>query len=75
MISNLGCFVAMTGVLKHDVSMSILPSKSIDDFNSLNYMRKQSNWTIQTRRFMQRLFGAPQNAPDDAPHGLSPPGM
>ena len=56
-------------------SMSILPSKSIDDFNSLNYMRKQSIWTIRTRRFLQRLFGPPSNAPDNAPHGMSPPGM
>jgi len=56
-------------------SMSILPAKSIDDFNSLNYMRKQSIWTIRMRRLMQRLFGPPQDAPDDAPHGLSPKGM
>jgi arachidonate 15-lipoxygenase len=51
------------------------PSKSIDDFNSLNYMRKQSIWTIRMRRFLQRLFGPPTNAPDNAPHGLSPKGM
>jgi arachidonate 5-lipoxygenase len=56
-------------------SMSILPAKSIDDFNSLNYMRKQSIWTIRMRRFMQRRFGPPKNAPDNAPHGMSPPGM
>ena len=56
-------------------SMSILPAKSIDDFNSLNYMRKQSIWTLRMRRFLQRLFGPPQNAADDAPHGLSPKGM
>ncbi len=56
-------------------SMSILPAKSLDDFNSLNYMRKQSIWTIRTRRFMQRLFGPPSHAADNDPHGMSPPGM
>ena len=56
-------------------SMSILPAKSMDDFNSLNYMRKQSIWTIRTRRFMQRLFGPPSYAADNDPHGMSPPGM
>lgn len=56
-------------------SMSILPAKSIDDFNSLNYMRKQAIWAIRTRRFFTRRFGPPPEAPDDAPHGLSPKGM
>lgn len=56
-------------------SMSLLPAKSLDDFNSLNYMRKQAIWAIRARRLLQRLFGPPHSAPDDAPHGLSPKGM
>jgi arachidonate 5-lipoxygenase len=56
-------------------SMGILPAKSIDDFNSLNYMRKQSKWAIRTRRFFQRLFGPPKDVPDGGPHGQSPKGM
>jgi arachidonate 5-lipoxygenase len=56
-------------------SMSILPASSIDDFNSLNYMRKQSIWAIRVRRLLQRLFGPPKDTPDDAPHNMSPPGM
>ena len=56
-------------------SMSILPAASVHDFNSLNYMRKQSIWAIRTRRFLQRIFGAPTATPDDAPHNMSPKGM
>jgi hypothetical protein len=56
-------------------SMSILPASSIHDFNSLNYMRKQSIFAIRMRRLFQRLFGPPKDVPDDAPHNMSPPGM
>ncbi len=56
-------------------SMSILPAKSIDDYNSLNYMRKQSIWAIRMRRFFQRMLGPAKAAADDAPHGISPKGM
>jgi hypothetical protein len=56
-------------------SMSILPAASIHDFNSLNYMRRQSIWAIRVRRLFQKLFGPPRDFPDDAEHNQSPPGM
>ena len=56
-------------------SMGILPARSLDDYNSLNYMRQQSIWAIRTRRFLTRRFGPVAPVPDDAPHNLSPKGM
>lgn len=56
-------------------SMGILPAESLDDYNSLNYMRQQSIWAIRTRRFLTRRFGPPPTVPDDAPHNYNPKGM
>jgi arachidonate 5-lipoxygenase len=62
-------------ITHHPKSIGILPAKSLDDFTSLNYMRKQSALAIKTRRLFQRLFGPPRANKDNGPHGLSPPGM
>lgn len=62
-------------VTHHPKTIGILPAKSLDDFNSLNYMRKQSGLAIHARRLFQRLFGPAKGNRDDGPHGLSPPGM
>ena len=62
-------------ITHHPPSLGILPAKSMTDFNSLNYMRKQSGLAIRTRRFFQKLFGPPKANTDDGPRALSPPGM
>ena len=41
-------------------SMGLLPAKSMQDYNSLNYMRKQAIWAIRARWFFAMLFGTPQ---------------
>ncbi len=56
-------------------SMAILPATSMDDYNSLNYMRRQSIWAIRTRRAFTRLIGPHAAVPDNAPHNLDPKGM
>jgi arachidonate 5-lipoxygenase len=56
-------------------SMAILPAKNIDEYTSLNYMRKQSIWAIRSRLFFQRLIGYPKYYPDDHEHNINPPGM
>ena len=55
-------------------SMRLLPAESIDDFNSLNYMRKQAIWGIR-RTADAQVAGAKQRVPDDAPPNFNPPGM
>lgn len=62
-------------VTNHPPSMSLLPSRSIHDYNSLNYMRAQSIWAIRVRWLFLRLFGPRAELPDDAPHNLRPAGM
>jgi hypothetical protein len=62
-------------ITNHPQSMSILPSQSIDDYNSLNYMRKQAIWAIRTRRLLQRWWGPAHHAADGSAHGQSPKGM
>ena len=56
-------------------SMALLPAKSLDHYNSLNYFRKQSSWAIRTRRLFTRLFGPHRPVPDDAPRNFNPQGM
>jgi arachidonate 5-lipoxygenase len=56
-------------------SLAILPAASLDDYNSLNYMRRQSIWAIRARRLMLRLFGPNPVVPDDAPPNYNPKGM
>lgn len=55
--------------------MGVLPAESVDDFNSINYMRAQSIWAIRVRRFFQRRFGPPKDQGDDGVRNYSPPGM
>jgi arachidonate 5-lipoxygenase len=40
--------------------MALLPARSMQDYNSLNYMRKQAVWSIRARWFFTRLFGRPR---------------
>lgn len=46
-------------------SMYILPAKSLDDYTSLNYMRRNSIWSIRMRWFMIWLFGIQKPIKDD----------
>ncbi|HJZ93920.1 MAG TPA: hypothetical protein VKE40_23805 [Gemmataceae bacterium] len=68
------CFMAFE-ITNLPPVMGILPSESMDDYNSVNYMRAQSIWAIRMRRLCHRLFGPPKDLPDDGPHNCSPPGM
>ena len=56
-------------------SMALLPAASLDDYNSLNYFRKQSIWAIRARRAFTRLLGPQPPVPDDAPRNFNPKGM
>jgi arachidonate 5-lipoxygenase len=40
--------------------MALLPAKSMQDYNSLNYMRKFAVWSIRARWLMCKLFGIPK---------------
>ncbi len=44
--------------------LGIIPSKSIYDFNSLNYMRLKADKAKRARLFAYRLFGMPEEIPD-----------
>lgn len=46
-------------------SLGVLPATSIYDYNSLNYMRANAEIARKARIFAYRLFGAPQEIPDD----------
>lgn len=54
-------------------SISLIPATSIDDYNSLNYFRKQSIWAIRTRFFFNRIFGLPKQYPDEGPRNERAP--
>ena len=45
--------------------LGILPSDSIYDYNSLNYMRRHSELARITRVWSYKLFGVPPEIPDD----------
>lgn len=48
--------------------MALLPAKSMQDYNSLNYMRQFAVWSIRARWFFTWLFGRPREYTDaDAP--------
>lgn len=40
--------------------MALLPARSMQDYNSLNYMRKWAIWSIRARWFFTRVFGRPR---------------
>ncbi len=46
-------------------SIKLIPATSIDDFNSLNYLRKKIVTAIHLRRFMSRLLGLPKDYETD----------
>ena len=48
-------------------SLGLLPSASIDDYNSINYMRKSSAAAKSTRLFFYKIFGMPKPVPDARP--------
>ena len=56
-------------------SMGLLPATSLDDYNSLNYMRRQAILAIRVRWLFLKLFGYRPPVPDDAPHNKDPKGM
>ncbi|NND14879.1 MAG: hypothetical protein HKN89_00980, partial [Eudoraea sp.] len=45
--------------------LGILPSDSIYDYNSLNYMRRHSELARISRVWSYKLFGVPPEIPDD----------
>ena len=44
--------------------MALLPAKSMQDYNSLNHMRKYAVWSIRARWFFTWLFGRPKEFTD-----------
>ena len=44
-----------------------LPAESIDDYNSINYMRKSSGAAKSSRLFFYKIFGMPKAVPDERP--------
>jgi hypothetical protein len=60
----------MRSSLRHrPPSLALLPSASIDDYNSINYIRAHSDWAKQVRVFANKLFGMPKPVPDERPKG------
>lgn len=50
-------------------SLGLLPAESIDDYNSINYMRKSSGAAKSSRLFFYKIFGMPKAVPDERPKG------
>lgn len=50
-------------------SLGVLPSASIDDYNSVNYMRASSGAAKSARVFLYKIFGMPGAVPDARPQG------
>lgn len=48
-------------------SLALLPSKSLDDFNSINYFRARSTIAKKARIFAYKLFGMPKPQPEQRP--------
>jgi len=48
-------------------SLGMLPATSIDDYNSINYMRAASAAAKSARLFFYKIFGMPKAVPDDRP--------
>ncbi len=48
-------------------SLGLLEATSIDDYNSINYMRAASAAAKSTRLFFYKLFGMPKPVPDARP--------
>ena len=46
-------------------TLGYIPAKSIYDYNSLNYMRAHSEKARKARMFSYKLFGYPQDIPND----------
>jgi len=46
-------------------SLGIIPAKSIYDYNSMNYMRASTGFARRVRLFAYRIWGYPQEIPDD----------
>lgn len=44
--------------------MALLPAKSMQDYNSLNYMRKFAVWSIRARWLFCKMFGIPKEYTD-----------
>ncbi len=52
--------------LKHmPKSLGIIPAKSVYDYNSMNYMRANTEFARKVRLFAYRVFGPPKPIPDD----------
>jgi hypothetical protein len=45
--------------------LGIIPAESIYDYNSVNYIRSHSEIAKKARIFAYKLFGGPQEIPDD----------
>jgi arachidonate 5-lipoxygenase len=48
-------------------SLGVLPAESIDDYNSINYMRAASASAKSARLFFYKIFGMPKPVPDQRP--------
>ncbi|QRK10603.1 hypothetical protein JQX13_11240 [Archangium violaceum] len=54
-------------VRHHPPSLGLLPAESVDDYNSLNYMRGASDMAKSARVLLCRLFGVPKPLEDKPP--------
>jgi arachidonate 5-lipoxygenase len=52
-------------------NLSIIPSKSVYDYNSLNYLRSHSEIARKARLLSYKVFGYPPEIPDDDNRNVS----
>ena len=52
-------------------SIGIIPAKSMDDYNSMNYLRAKMDPARKVRLFAYRLFGIPKALPDEGPRNVT----
>lgn len=66
----------MTGfcIANHPPCISILPAKSIDCYNSINYMRAREGLARRVRWVMTAIFGLPEEYAGDGKRNIRAPG-
>jgi arachidonate 5-lipoxygenase len=55
----------------HPASLALLPAASIDDYNSVNYMRARSGVAKYFRVLSYKVLGMPEPKPDTRPSGAA----
>jgi len=67
MVSFNDCCLTRYSLTQQPPSLGIIPATSLDDYNSMNYMRSVTGPVKATRLFFYKIFGMPKPLPDQGP--------